>query len=146
MQAAKNYRFGLFLVCCSVLLVSIAQLLLKNAVTNVQDGHGLITIVTQMQFALPLQIAAPLSGGLLCYGISVLIWQRALGELPLSIAYPLLSLSYPLVYLAALFLSGFTETVNPQRIIGLIFILIGITLLSPRSDASSPRPIGEVKH
>ena len=132
MRTASNHQLGLLLVCCSVLLVSAAQLLLKNAVMNFHEVHDVNIIVSQM----PIKILGPLSGGLLCYGVSVLIWQRALGELPLSIAYPLLSLSYPLVYLAALLLPGFTESINPQRIGGLLCILIGIALLAPRSNDS----------
>lgn len=130
MQTAQNYRLGLVLVCCSVLLVSAAQLLLKNAVMHTHGLRDLGVIVAQMQ----LELLWPLIGGLLCYGISVLVWQRALGELPLSIAYPLLSLSYPLVYLAALLLPGFVETINPQRVGGLIFVLIGVALLAPRKN------------
>lgn len=132
MQTSSNYRLGLFLVCCSVLLVSAAQLLLKNAVMNANGAHDVSVIIAQM----PIKILGPLSGGLLCYTISVLIWQRALSELPLSIAYPLLSISYPLVYLAALLLPGFTEAINPQRIGGLLCVLIGIALLAPRSNDS----------
>lgn len=130
MRATSNHQLGLLLVCCSVLLVSAAQLLLKIAVARFHGVHDVNIIVAQI----PIEILMPLSGGLFCYTISVLIWQRALGELPLSIAYPLLSLSYPLVYLAALWLPGFTETINPQRIGGLLCILIGIALLAPRGN------------
>jgi undecaprenyl phosphate-alpha-L-ara4N flippase subunit ArnF len=135
MRTAPNYQLGLALVCCSVLLVSAAQLLLKNAAMHTDGLRNLGVIVAQMQ----LKILGPFIGGLLCYGISMLIWQRALGELPLSIAYPLLSLSYPLVYLATLLLPGFIETINPQRIGGLIFVLIGVALLAPRKNDSPVR-------
>lgn len=141
MPTIANYRLGLLLVCCSVLLVSAAQLLLKNAVMNSHALNDMRVIVAQM----PLKIVGPLGGGLLCYAISVLIWQRALGELPLSIAYPLLSLSYPLVYLAALLLPGFTEAISPQRMCGLIFILIGVVLLAPRSNNAPTRSSSDVK-
>lgn len=132
MRISSPRRLGLSLVVGSVVLVSAAQLLLKQAMAAIGDLHNLIDLMARMQFALLL----PLLGGLLCYAVSVVIWQRALAELPLSLAYPLLSLSYPLVYVAALLLPGFTETISPQRVGGLLFILIGIALLAPqRADS-----------
>lgn len=135
MSLATNRRLGFSLACCSIVLVSLAQLLLKNAAAQISDIHSVISAIAQIQIT----VLAPLSGGLFCYGLSVIVWQRALGELPLSIAYPLLSLSYPLVYIAAVLLPGFTDTLTAQRIGGLLCVFFGVVLLTLQSDNAAVR-------
>jgi multidrug transporter EmrE-like cation transporter len=82
--------FGLILT--GVLLNAVAQLLLK-AGTN---ALGVIT--PTVANALPLAGAIATNphflGGFACYGISVLVWILALSRVPVSIAYPMLSIGY----------------------------------------------------
>jgi undecaprenyl phosphate-alpha-L-ara4N flippase subunit ArnF len=72
------------------------------------------------------------AAGMVCYGTSMFCWLAALGRLPLNLAYPLLSLSYPLVYLGAVLLPFFNETVNAQRLAGIGLIMLGVALLMSR--------------
>jgi undecaprenyl phosphate-alpha-L-ara4N flippase subunit ArnF len=125
-------KSGLALVSCSVLLVSSAQLLLKIGVLRM---HGLTGFIERLD-EVDLPGFFSLAGGLLCYGLSFLIWQRALGKLPLSIAYPLLGLSYPLVYIASLLLPPFDDSLTAQRTIGVLLIFIGAALLAPKQNAA----------
>lgn len=117
---------GLVLVSCSVVLVSAAQLLLKTGAAHIDPATPLLMLPLQLHVALPIGI------GMLCYALSVMIWQRALAELPLSIAYPLLGVSYPLVYICALLLPGFSETFSAMRSIGILLTLAGVALLAPQ--------------
>ena len=120
-------QLGFVLVSCSVVLVSAAQLLLKIGSANIDTATSLIMLPLQMNVALPIGI------GMLCYALSVIVWQRALAELPLSIAYPLLGISYPLVYICALLLPGFNETFSIARSLGILLALAGVALLAPQA-------------
>lgn len=54
----------------------------------------------------------------------------ALRYLPLNRAYPLLSLSYALVYLGAVLLPWFNEPATLLKTLGAGFILLGIWLIN----------------
>ncbi|ERH62119.1 hypothetical protein N172_10700 [Pantoea dispersa EGD-AAK13] len=110
---------GWLLALASVLLVSLAQLLLRTAMlalppldtwTALPWQHGLI----------------PLIGGLAAYGCSMLCWLLALRRLPLNRLYPLLSLSYVLVWLAAISLPALHETFRWSSLAGVILIVCGL--------------------
>ena len=134
MSTEHNPRLGLIYVTISVILVSVAQLLLKLGASNGITLHDITTLATLLNPQFLLHTALPIAIGLACYLASMLVWLRALGELPLSVAYPLLSLSYPLVYIAALLLPGFHETLSSTRVAGLLLASIGIALLAPRKQ------------
>ena len=110
----------------SVLLNATAQLLLK-AGTNVLGVLSLtretwldtlIKMATQGYFAL----------GIACYGISVFVWILGLSRVPVSIAYPLLSVGYVVNAIAAYYLFG--EAVTATRWLGIGFIIVGVTLVA----------------
>lgn len=67
--------------------------------------------------------------GIFFYGINVLLFAKALDELPVSIAYPVLSvLSFVFLSLVStLFLS---EKLNSIQLFGLLFSIIGLVLLT----------------
>lgn len=139
-----NPRLGLIFVSISVILVSVAQLLLKlgasHGTANITTMHDLTTLSALLNPQFLLNTAVPIAIGLACYLASMLVWLRALGELPLSVAYPLLSLSYPLVYIAALLLPGFHETLSTTRVLGLLLASVGIALLAPRTPPAANTP------
>jgi undecaprenyl phosphate-alpha-L-ara4N flippase subunit ArnF len=126
-----NIRLGMILVSISVVLVSAAQLLLKFGAAHATIVHDINSIAALLNTSTLLTLIVPIALGLLCYLASMFVWLRALGELPLSVAYPLLSLSYPLVYIAALFLPNFNETLSATRVAGLLLTIAGIALLAP---------------
>lgn len=65
--------------------------------------------------------------GLACYFISAMFYIYSLKQIPVSIAFPCVSLSYAAVaFLAHLI---WHEPFGSQHIIGLIFILLGVFLL-----------------
>ncbi len=114
------------LILTGVLLNAVAQLLLK-AGTN---ALGVIT--PTFANALPLVGAIATNphflGGFACYGISVLVWILALSRVPVSIAYPMLSIGYVVNALAAWYLFG--EMLSSGRWLGIGFVLIGVYLLA----------------
>ena len=78
-------------------------------------------------------------GGLAAYGLSLIAWLAVLARYPLSYAYPLLGLSYVLVYAGATHWARLQETATPLRTAGTLLILLGAALVS-RSGARPSRP------
>jgi drug/metabolite transporter (DMT)-like permease len=68
-----------------------------------------------------------LRAGRACYVLSLFVWIFAL-SVPVSIAYPLLSVGYVLNAIAAHFLFG--EAVTATRWLGIGFIVIGVWLVA----------------
>lgn len=67
--------------------------------------------------------------GFILYGLSALIWFRAISIAPLNIAYPLLvSISFIIVSAGAALL--LQENLTPLKIVGIVVIMIGIGLVS----------------
>ena len=114
------------LLLTGVLLNAGAQLLLK-AGTNVLGvitltrGNWLATMgsmATQGYFVL----------GATCYGVSLFVWILGLSRVPVSVAYPLLSVGYVVNAIAAHYLFG--ETITLQRWLGIGFIVVGVWLVA----------------
>ncbi len=65
--------------------------------------------------------------GLAMYAVSAVVWLNILSQVRLSIAYPMISLSYVLVVV----LSGalFRETIHVVTVAGLVFICLGVSLI-----------------
>jgi multidrug transporter EmrE-like cation transporter len=109
-----------------VLLNAIAQLLLK-AGTNVL---GVISLDTgnwsQTLWRMATQGHFVLGAG--CYVLSLFVWILGLSRVPVSIAYPLLSVGYIVNAVAAHYLFG--ETVTTARWLGIGFIVVGVWLVA----------------
>jgi drug/metabolite transporter (DMT)-like permease len=66
--------------------------------------------------------------GFLIYGLSAICWLWVLARAQLSLAYPILSLTFPIVLgLSALF---FAEVISPLRWAGVGVIVFGVSLLA----------------
>lgn len=118
---------GLLYAFCSVLLISAAQLMMKWAIVQL-PAIGQLGLFSAALLSHPLP-ALVLSGGLLAYGLSMLCWLLALQRLPLSRVYPLLSLSYLLVWVVALWLPGINEPFLWGKLAGAVIILAGLLLI-----------------
>jgi drug/metabolite transporter (DMT)-like permease len=67
-------------------------------------------------------------GALFIYALSAVCWLWVLARAHLSLAYPILSLTFPVVLgLSAL---CFAEVISPMRWVGVGIILIGVSLLA----------------
>lgn len=125
----------------SVLLISVAQLSMKWGMASLnQLWPDLLTLWHGEQASQLLSVSAgPLlavAAGLACYGLSMVCWVIALKQLPLSIAYPLLSLSYVLVYIGAVCLPWLDEAFTWMKGIGILLILIGLIFVMPGQQTS----------
>ena len=77
-------------------------------------------------------------GGLVCYGINVILFAKALEKLPVSIAYPVLAgASLALISFVAAML--FHEKLVPVHWAGAVFILVGIILITRPNPHLQPK-------
>jgi multidrug transporter EmrE-like cation transporter len=114
------------LVMTGVLLNAAAQLLLK-AGTN-QVGAFSFALDNVWPIGSRLATSPPILGGLACYVVSVVVWILALSRVPVSVAYPMLSVGYIVNALAAWWLFG--ESLGAQKLVGIGFIVVGVFLVA----------------
>jgi multidrug transporter EmrE-like cation transporter len=114
------------MLMAGVLLNAGAQLLLK-AGTNVL---GVITLTRETWFDTLAKIATQgyFVLGAACYAVSIVVWILGLSRVPVSIAYPLLSVGYIINAIAAHYLFG--ESVTLTRWLGIGFIVVGVWLVA----------------
>lgn len=133
-------KMAVYLLVASILLTSCAQLLMKTGMTGLGEFSFNLHFLQQL---LVLEKVGPLLFvffGLACYGFSMIAWIGVLTRIELSVAYPFLSISYILVYLAATSLPWFNESISIFRLSGIIFICIGLFMIT-RSHSSKKKDI-----
>ena len=114
------------LLLAGVLLNAGAQLLLKAGTNRV--GEFAFTLDNVVPIGARLIASPPILAGLGCYVVSVMVWILALSRVPVSIAYPMLSIGYIVNAAAAWFLFG--ESLTAQKLVGIGFIIVGVYLVS----------------
>jgi multidrug transporter EmrE-like cation transporter len=107
--------YSLSFLLAGVLLNAGAQLLLKAGTNAAPLGPALA-------------IEPHVLGGLACYGVSVVVWVIGLSKVPVSIAYPMLSIGYVVNAIAAYYLLG--EAVTPMRFAGIGVIIVGVFIVA----------------
>jgi drug/metabolite transporter (DMT)-like permease len=113
-------------LCCGVLLNALAQLGLKAATERtgpLMAGSG-----AMLRRSLEILTVPWLWAALGCYGLSVIVWVVGLSRVPVSQAYPLLSLGYVINVGLAWWLLG--ETPNVMRVAGITVIVFGVVLVA----------------
>ncbi len=115
------------LLLAGVLLNACAQLLLKAATRHsgelvADSGRVSWSAVMQLMAAVPLWV------GLSFYGMSVILWLGALSRVPVSVAYPMLSIGYVVNVFAAALLFG--EALTAGKLAGIALICAGVFVLA----------------
>ena len=114
------------ILICGVLLNALAQLGLKAA-TRV-SGPLIAGDAGVWQRALNVLAVPSFWYAMLAYGLSVIVWTVGLSRVPVSQAYPLLSLGYVINIGLAWWLLG--EVPNVQRVAGIGVIVLGVVLVA----------------
>ena len=114
----------LLLISISVILTAAGQLCFRKGMAGIQAA--------QEKAALgKLILSGLLNGyvltGFIFFGAGALLWLGVLAKEEVSYAYPLSSLGYLIVLLGSSIL--FQEQVTLPRILGVLFILIGVFLV-----------------
>lgn len=119
-EKKRARRRSIALVFCCTVLGAAAQILMKSGATSVSRPGVmgvLVGILTN----------ARLFSGYCLYGLSTLLLVLALKDGELSLLYPVIALTY--VWVTVLSFVLFHETVNPYKMVGLVIIVLGVTVL-----------------
>ncbi len=114
----------LALILLNVTLNAAAQIFLK---LGARDGFA---SGVDGPFALVLDLATRpgLIGGLVCYGLSIVLWVYVLSRTEASYAYPFLGLGFVMVAAAGWLFLG--ETLSAQKIVATLVIVAGVAMLA----------------
>jgi len=111
------FPWGISLILVVSLLTCVGQLCQKKAALVWQNAQPDRLSSTLIWFAL----------ACFCLGLSMLLWLLVLQRLPLSQAYPMLSLNYVWIALAARFI--FNEQISAKSWLGIAIITSGVLLM-----------------
>ena len=114
------------LLVTGVLLNAGAQLLLKAGTNRI--GEFAFSFDNIVPIGARIATSPPILAGLGCYVVSVMVWILALSRVPVSVAYPMLSIGYIVNALAAWWLFG--ESLGAQKLVGIGFIVVGVFLVA----------------
>ena len=114
------------LIMCGVFLNAVAQLCLKAGTNAV--GHFEFSAANALPIGLKLAFQPYIMAGLACYVVSVVVWILGLSRVPVSIAYPMLSIGYILNAVAAWWWLG--ESFTPLRLAGIGVIVLGVYMVA----------------
>src|SRR5687767_7026434 len=96
------------LILLSVIINTAAQILLKQGMNYI--GHFDFSIATLSALILKIAINPFIIAGMACYVGSVFVWLLVLSRVPVSYAYPMVSLGYITTCIAAALI--FNETLT----------------------------------
>lgn len=114
------------LIFIGVMLNAAAQILMKAGTNAV--GHFEFSMANVIPVGWRLMTEWHIVSALFCYGISVVVWILALSRVPVSIAFPMLSMAYVVNAVAAKYLLG--EDFNATKLAGMGVIIIGVIIIS----------------
>lgn len=106
----------------SILLGVIGQLMMKWGLVSPKP------IFSQGPPVVKMFSSWPVLAGLFSYALSSLFWLFTLKQMNVSIAYPMVSLSYVIVAIAGYYM--FNETFTAMKWLGIGFVLIGVAFIS----------------
>jgi len=117
---------ALLLVMTGVVLNALAQSLLK-AGTN-RAGPLEFSLAAAPETVARIAGQWPFLLGFAAYGISLVVWIAALTRVPVTVAYPMLSIGYVINALVARWWLG--ESLAASGWLGMFLIIVGVTLIA----------------
>ena len=121
MTKITAYGFVIMTIAFTVL----GQLLIKSQAMHA--GSLPAAWGDRFSFFLELLFSFKVIVGLLSAVIAAFAWMLAMTKLPINVAYPMMSLTYPLVFALGWLLFG--ETISQWRVVGICLILLGIIFI-----------------
>jgi multidrug transporter EmrE-like cation transporter len=114
------------LIFVGVMLNAAAQILMKAGTNAV--GHFEFSMENILPIGLKLATEWHIATALFCYALSVVVWVLALSRVPVSIAFPMLSMAYVVNAVAAYYLLG--EPFSSTKLVGMGVIILGVIIIS----------------
>ena len=128
MDAAWWSTFALLMI--AMCLTVTGELLFKSGMNR--HGELNVTFSTLVPTAVKLFTSPFVLGGFVFVFSGALFWLAVLSRWPLSLAYPLLSISYIIGIIASVIL--LKEKVNTIQIVGVFVIILGVFLISRSTE------------
>lgn len=117
----------LAILLTSIVLATVGQLLLKAGMTQVGELSGVAADAGMLGLLARVATTWQVVAGLGAFGLSAIFWLVTLSRIPLSTAYPIVSLSYVLILAFSVVVLGERPSVLVWA--GVILIMFGITLV-----------------
>ena len=114
------------LIFTGVMLNAAAQILMKAGTNSI--GYFEFSMQNIVPIGWKLATEWHIVVALFCYALSVIIWILALSRVPVSIAFPLLSMAYIVTAIAAWYLLG--EALSLTKVAGIVVIILGVIIIS----------------
>jgi multidrug transporter EmrE-like cation transporter len=114
------------LLLLGVLFNALAQLLLKEGMSRI--GYFAFSFENLIPISAQVATNVFILLGLLSYVGSLVLWLLVLSRVPVSYAYPMLSIGYIINLVAAHY--WFQEEVSFNKVMGILIIIGGVYLLS----------------
>lgn len=118
---------GFAYTLCAVILVVTGQLLLKMGMAAVGEITG-ARLKHPVRMVVDVAVQWRVLVGLALYVASAALWILALATMPLSVAYPMLGLSYVSIALVSVVVLG--EWLSPAQWLGLVLVVSGVILVA----------------
>jgi multidrug transporter EmrE-like cation transporter len=115
---------GIPLILTAVLLGAAGQVILKRGM----QIYGEVSVAGVWSQLIPIFKVPQVTIGFLLYALSSVLWIAVVSNVELSVAYPMVSIAYVVVFVASWLLLG--EDIPPLRIAGLAVIVTGVTMIS----------------
>lgn len=104
----------------NVPIVVLGQVLFRVGMKNV-DVNSILDIAKAMFSPILLM-------GIALYGFSLFLWLYILSRIPISQAYPIQALAFPLMLIVSKFVLG--EDISLVRWIGIVIIFMGVIVIT----------------
>ena len=126
-KKSKMNKYLILLILCSVLLSSIAQIVLKTGMSNT-------SVLSAIQSASAFQVFKTIAtnfyvvGGLALYFASAAVWLFVLARVDVSFAYPFVGLGFVVTMFLAFLING--EVLSATKVVGTLFIAVGVAIMA----------------
>ena len=114
------------LILAGVLLNAAAQLCLKAGTNAV--GEFAFSAANAVPVGMKLALQPFIVAGMACYAVSLIVWIMALSRVPVSVAYPMLSIGY--VINAVIAWLWFGESLTAAKLGGITLIIVGVWVMA----------------
>lgn len=117
---------NIFLLLICVFINTAAQIALKIGMERI--GHFAFTLANFLPITWQTLCSPWVMGGIFLFCVSTGFWLMLLSRVPVSIAYPMISISYISSAIVAHYWLG--ESLSMMRIVGIMVILVGVYLVA----------------
>jgi multidrug transporter EmrE-like cation transporter len=116
------------LILFSVCLSAFSQVILRYGMTRADVAEALAGGASALQAIGAIARSPFVIGGLACYGLGAVVWLLVLSRIPVSHAYPFVSLGIVLTALAGVIALG--ESISLTACLGILLIVSGILCIA----------------